>query len=82
MRKALRNLKKQLRYSGLKQTEVVLLIYFCAVVNELFPKELSNSTQLQNIVQKQKDLALKAMSTLHPDLQYDLRKEYSLVIDN
>lgn len=82
IRKSLRNLKKQIRYSGQKETEAVMLIHFCATIQEFFPKEVSKSNQLQNMIAKQKELAMKAISSLHPDLQYDLKKEYALILQN
>ena len=37
VRKILRNTKKYIRYSGKKETEVELLIYFCTELKEIIP---------------------------------------------
>lgn len=76
-RKVLRNLKKQIRYSGRKETEATLLLHFCFKLKELFPMALNKSAQLQNMLDRQKALAHKAILSLHEDLQYDLLKEYN-----
>jgi len=70
LRKILRNLKKQIKYSGQKETEVELLIYFCKKV-KASPIRLSSSTVLKNLYDGQIRIIEKAISKLHEDLQYD-----------
>jgi hypothetical protein len=70
LRKILRNLKKQIKYSGQKETEVELLIYFCKKM-KASPIRISSSTVFTNLYQGQIKLIEKAISKLHEDLQYD-----------
>jgi hypothetical protein len=70
LRKILRNLKKQIKYSGQKETEVELLIYFCKKMKASSIR-LSSSTVLTNLYQNQIKSIEKAISKLHEDLQYD-----------
>lgn len=76
-RKILRNLKKQIRYSGKKETEAILLLFYCETLMANFNAQINRSTQLKNLVEKQKEIAHKAILTLHEDLQYDLLKSYN-----
>jgi hypothetical protein len=70
LRKILRTTNKYIRYSGLKRTEVDLLIYFCQKVkNSGVP--VHKSIALTNIYQRQIQKIIKALKTLHEDLQYD-----------
>ncbi|TYA78755.1 hypothetical protein [Seonamhaeicola marinus] len=70
VRKILRNIKKYVRYSQKKETEVELLLYFCKKLKDFKPN-IQRSTQLLNMYKRQLFLAKKHMSTLHEDLQYD-----------
>ncbi|TXG35422.1 hypothetical protein [Seonamhaeicola maritimus] len=70
VRKILRNIKKYVRYSHKKETEVELLLYFCEKLKDFTPS-INPSTQLQNMYNRQLLLAKKHISTLHEDLQYD-----------
>ncbi|WP_282135789.1 hypothetical protein [Seonamhaeicola maritimus] len=70
VRKILRNIKKYVRYSQKKETEVELLLYFCEKLKDFTPS-INRSTQLQNMYNRQLLLAKKHISTLHEDLQYD-----------
>ncbi|XMO86010.1 hypothetical protein AAFN75_14570 [Algibacter sp. AS12] len=69
-RKILRNVKKFIRYSQKKETEVELLLYFCQKLKDFKPS-IKRSTQLQNMYNRQILLAKKSMAKLHEDLQYD-----------
>ncbi|MEC3908703.1 hypothetical protein VOI54_16870 [Tamlana sp. 2201CG12-4] len=77
VRKILRHVKKFIRYSQKKDTEVALLLYFCEKLKDFSPS-ISKSTQLQNTYNRQILLAKKAISTLHEDLQYD----YNLILED
>ena len=70
VRKILRNVKKFIRYSQKKETEVELLLYFCKKLKDFKPS-ISRSTQLQNTFDRQILLSKKIIGTLHEDLQYD-----------
>lgn len=76
VRKILRNVKKYIRYSLKKETEVELLLYFCQKLRDFKPS-IKRSTQLQNTYQRQLLLAKKTIGKLHEDLQYD----YNLMVD-
>lgn len=70
VRKILRNVKKYIRYSLKKETEVELLLYFCQKLHDFKPS-IKRSTQLQNTYDRQLLLAKKTIEKLHEDLQYD-----------
>jgi hypothetical protein len=78
VRKVLREVKKFIRYSGNKETEVVLLIHFCSALQETHPK-LLRSKVIKDLVQRQILLARVRVSTLHEDLQYDYDRELNLL---
>ncbi|MFY0627468.1 MAG: hypothetical protein JXR07_14295 [Reichenbachiella sp.] len=70
VRKILRMIKKYIRYSKKKQTEVELLLHFCKVLKEMKPT-MRNDIALHNIFKRQVEMIEKAVSYLHEDLQYD-----------
>ena len=72
IRKILRQTKKYIRYSQNKATEAELLIYFCLKLKELKPP-ISSNTVLSNLYIRQKQLAQKAIESLHEDLQFDFK---------
>jgi len=72
IRKILKNLKKYIRYSLKKETEVELLLYFCVQLKNLEPSIKKDKT-LQNILERQLALVNKIIATLHEDLQYDFK---------
>jgi len=74
VRKILRIIKKYIRYSKKKETEVELLLHFCTELKEMTPSFYRN-TSLQNIYDRQILLTKKAIATLHEDLQYDYHLE-------
>ena len=74
VRKILRNTKKFIRYSGKKETEVELLIYFCTELKKILPLS-EKLIPLQNLFNRQIEAIKKALSTLHEDLQYDYQME-------
>lgn len=77
IRKILTTLKKYIRYSKKKSTEVELLLYFCYKLKKFTPF-ISRSPRLQNIFETQMRIAKKAMYTLHQDLQYD----YNMLVED
>lgn len=70
IRKILRNLKKYIRYSGNKETEVLLLLYFCEKLKAFRPSIRRNTT-LVNLLERQLLYIEKKIALLHEDLQYD-----------
>ncbi|MEM9389096.1 MAG: hypothetical protein AAGA02_01410 [Bacteroidota bacterium] len=70
IQKIVRQLNKNIRYSGKKQTEVEILLYFCQAIKES-GIAIHRSTVLQNMYERQKVKIQKALSTLHEDLQAD-----------
>ena len=79
LRKILRTTNKHIRYSGLKRTEVDLLIYFCRKLkNSGVP--IYKSVVLSNLYQRQIQKIKKALATLHEDLQYDYEEELKSLI--
>ncbi|MFK7900660.1 MAG: hypothetical protein AB8B61_07875 [Cyclobacteriaceae bacterium] len=69
-RKILRSVKKYIRYSQKKETEVELLISFCTALGNVKPS-FNRSTKLTSLYQGQLAMARKAIEKLHEDLQYD-----------
>jgi membrane-anchored protein YejM (alkaline phosphatase superfamily) len=74
VRKILREVKKFIRYSKLKETEVALLMHFCVRLSEMHPS-YNRNTVLGNLMDRQQALIRKAIDKLHPDLQYDYLQE-------
>jgi hypothetical protein len=74
LRKILRNLNKNIRYSGNPQTETELLIHYCAKIRSSGIKTEA-TIALQNLYLAQMKRISKAVSKLHEDLQYDYSKE-------
>jgi len=70
VRKILRMLKKYIRYSGNKETEVTLLLHFCQKLQEFRPSVQRNTTLL-NLYNRQLLFIEKKIAALHEDLQYD-----------
>lgn len=74
VRKILREIKKFIRYSKTKETEVELLIYFCHKLNEFKPS-IKRNTALTSLYDRQLDFITKKIAALHEDLQYDYNLE-------
>lgn len=74
VRKILRIVKKYIRYSKQKETEVELLLHFCYVLKNMQPSIFKN-VSLTNIFNRQVLLIKKSIATLHEDLQYDYNLE-------
>jgi hypothetical protein len=74
LRKTLRITNKYIKYSGAKQTEVDLLIYFCKKMKDSELPIHTNSV-LSNLYQRQIQRIKKALLTLHEDLQYDYKED-------
>ncbi|HLW31756.1 MAG TPA: hypothetical protein VKX40_05815 [Aequorivita sp.] len=74
VRKILRDIKKFIRYSGNKETEIELLLYFCFKLKEFKPS-IKRNTTLVNLYNRQIDYINKKVMALHDDLQYDYNLE-------
>jgi hypothetical protein len=78
LRKILRNTNKQIKYTGSKQAEIELLLYFCTKIKKSGIR-INDSLALANLYQAQIKKIAKAISLQHEDLQYDyLRQLQSL----
>jgi len=75
----MRTTRKYIRYSGKKDTEVELLIYFCFKLDQFKPSIHKNTT-LRNLFDKLIVHIRKTMLSLHEDLQYDYGKELEELI--
>ncbi len=72
--KILRGVKMTIRFSGRKETEVELLLFFCAQMKAIRPS-IKRITVLQNLYDRQLDRIRKVIPLLHEDLQYDYTVE-------
>ena len=77
IRKILRTIKKYIRYSGNKETEVALLLYFCETLRDFTPS-IKRNTTLMNLYERQLVFIAKKVDVLHEDLQYD----YGVLLDS
>ena len=74
LRKILRIAGKHIRYTGSKQAEAELLIYFCRKLKDS-GIAFQTSTVLMNLYQSQLKKINAAIAGFHEDLQYDYLKE-------
>jgi hypothetical protein len=79
LRKILRFVNKQLKYSGVKQTEVELRIYFCTKVKEARIPFATN-TVLFNLYQQQLNKIHAALAKLPEDLQSDYQRGLEAIL--
>jgi hypothetical protein len=79
LRKTLRITNKNIKYSGSKQTEVELLIYFCLKMKKA-NLPIQGNTVIANIYKRQKERIKKAASTLHEDIQYDFKEDIESLV--
>jgi hypothetical protein len=70
LRKILRSVRKYNRYSLKKETEVELLIYYCAKLKKFSPS-INRNTGLQNLYISQVASIRKKLSALHEERQSD-----------
>ncbi len=74
IRKILRRVNKFSRIAASKQAEAEMLIRFCNSFKDL-PLSTTGNKQLSKLYNTQITKIEAALSTLHPDLQYDLKKQ-------
>ncbi len=70
LRKVLRTTNKFIKYSGDKQTEIELLIYYCKKI-KTSGIPLTANTVVGNIYKRQMLRINKVLNLLHEDLQFD-----------
>jgi|SRR3954469_99437 hypothetical protein len=73
LQKVVRYLNKYIRYSPEQTTELELRIYFCKKM-KTEQINLSASSVIGNIYQREKEKIKKCLSKLHEDLQYDFKE--------
>lgn len=74
IRKILRDTKKFIRYSSVKETEVALLLHFCEkMVN--FSTSIKRSKTMMQLYERQLLMIEKKIGELHEDLQLDYNSE-------
>lgn len=79
VRKVLNATNKYIRYSGNKQTEAELLIYFCkSILENRIP--IKRSRVLNNIYERQIVRIGKAVGSLHEDLQFDYQDDIDEIL--
>lgn len=74
VRRILKYIKKHIRYSKKKDTEIQLLIHFCKQMSKLNPS-IKNNQMLINIYKRQLVSTEKALLKIHEDLQYDFEED-------
>ena len=79
LRKILRITNKHIRYTGSKQAEAELLIYFCQKMKGS-GIHLKNSVVLVNLYEGQLKKINATVASFHEDLQYDYLKEIKKLI--
>lgn len=70
LRKVLKTTDKYIKFSGLKETEIELLIYFCQKMKNS-GLNLRSSRVVLNMYQRRVERIRKVLSMLHEDLQFD-----------
>ena len=74
LRKIIRTINKYCRYSGSKQTEVELRIFFCSTLQSS-PIWVHRNPAITKLFDNQVVKVKSVLNTLHEDLQYDYRRE-------
>ncbi len=74
LQKIVRTLNKSLRYSGQKQTEVEVRMYFCKCIKGA-GIAIERHTTINNLYHREIKRVNKALSGLHEDLQADYQTE-------
>jgi hypothetical protein len=77
VRKILRQVNKYIRFSMSRQAEAEILIHFCNCINK-FSIPLHKSKPLAKMYETQIKKIHDSLDTLHPDLQYDLKRQLTV----
>lgn len=81
LRKIVRIINKYCRYSGVKETELELRIYFCELlIASGIP--VSKSTVISNLYQSQLKKIKELMAAMHEDIQHDYRRQWERIVAN
>lgn len=81
MRKILRLINRYAKYTGSKEVETELALWFCS--NFLKFADLKSSHKpLQGLLTRQFDKIIKLIPKLHEDLQFDYQKEFEIIVIN
>ncbi|GGE29770.1 hypothetical protein [Psychroflexus planctonicus] len=78
IRKTLKNVKKYIRFSKSKSTEIELLLHFLAQMLQLKPSILKDK-RLCNLYERTLLFVDKKISGVHEDLQYDYQEQRELL---
>jgi transcriptional regulatory protein LevR len=74
LRRILRLVNKQIRYTASRQVEVELVLHYCLLLTGS-GIEIKKSPVIWNVLKTQIKKLEKALSGLHEDLQYDYQKQ-------
>lgn len=74
VRRILKDLKKYIRYSGKKETELDLLIFFCQKL-KTNPYLAEENPVMMNLYLRQLNNIHKILNSLHPDIQGDFEQQ-------
>lgn len=79
LRKIIRLINRYAKYTGSKQAETELCLWFCT--NYLNYADLrTNHKPLQGLLSRQLEKATKLIARLHEDLQFDYMQEFELIL--
>lgn len=70
LRKVLKTTDKYIKFSGIKETEIELLIYFCQKMRKS-GLNIRSSRVILNMYQRRVERIKKVLAMLHEDLQFD-----------
>lgn len=81
MRKIIRLINRYAKYTGSKEVEMELALWFCK--NFLKFADLKTSHKpLQGLLTRQFEKITRLMPKLHEDLQFDYQKEFEIIVIN
>lgn len=78
IRKILRMSRKFIRYSGKAETEIEILLHFCAELAGMQPAYTENKV-LRNLMSQLHQKLKVSIKKLHEDLQYDYLRELAAI---
>jgi hypothetical protein len=81
LRKILKHINKNIKFTGSKQVEVELIMSFCRNYLEYVDRRTSYKP-LRLILTKQLEKMKKAIVKLHEDLQFDYNREFDELLDD